>query len=151
MFCFLFSFKNLIPFCTILRQKFIFRSAILYAEKNKCSQNDRERVLRVKNEYGSKDRIPSRGVTRACGGLVESVKTYPYTAYMEIAAGMVGKDWDAKEREKLAEAIKLNLINQKEYPFEMLQRKYQLPCSRKIFRRESRLYVKVLSGLCGFE
>jgi hypothetical protein len=70
---------------------------------------------------------------------------------MEIAAAMVGKDWEEKERKKLAEAIKLNLINQKEYPFEMLQRKYQLPCSRKVFRKEARLYVNVLSGLCGFE
>ena len=62
-----------------------------------------------------------------------------------------GKDWAEDERKNLAEAIRLNLINQKEYPFEMLQRKYNLPCSRKVFRREARIYVNVLSGLCGFE
>ncbi|MBQ7847114.1 MAG: hypothetical protein IJX08_00235 [Clostridia bacterium] len=105
----------------------------------------------MKNEYKTKTKIPSRGVTRACAGLLESVRTYPYTAYMELAASVVGKEWDEEERQKLTEAIKLNLINQKEYPFEMLQRKYQLPCSRKVFRREARLYVNVLSGLCGFE
>ena len=105
----------------------------------------------MRNEYYSKDRIPSRGITRACGGLIESVRTYPYTEYMELAASVVGKDWDEKQRKNLTEAIKLNLINSKEYPFDLLQRRYQLPCSRKTFRREARLFVKVLSGLCGFE
>ncbi|MBP3321825.1 MAG: hypothetical protein J6M12_05690 [Clostridia bacterium] len=107
----------------------------------------------MKNGYErtNRSKIPSRGVTRACGGLVESVKTSPYTEYMALAASMVGKDWDEKQRQNLAEAIRLNLINQKEYPFELLQRKYQLPCSRKVFRGESRLYVNVLSQLCGFE
>lgn len=64
---------------------------------------------------------------------MESVKTSPYTEYMAIAASMVGKDWDEKQRRNLAEAIRLNLINQKEYPFDLLQRKYQLPCSRNGF------------------
>jgi hypothetical protein len=113
--------------------------------------NFTERVLCVENVYCSNDRIPSRGVTRACGGLLESVKTYPYTEYMEMAALTVGKDWEEEARQNLAEAIRLNLINQKEYPFEMLQRRYQLPCSRKVFRKEARIYVNVLSGLCGFE
>ncbi len=98
-----------------------------------------------------KDYIPSRGVERACGGIVESVRCQPYTEYMELAESCVARDWDEKQRKKLTEAIKLNLINQKEYPFDLLQRKYGLPCSRKIFRRESRRYVQILSGLCGFE
>ncbi len=116
-------------------------------------EKKRERVLCVRNGYEQKrkNKIPSRGVTRACGGLVESVKTSPYTEYMALAASMVGKDWDEKQRANLAEAIRLNLINQKEYPFDLLQRKYQLPCSRKVFRKEARLYVNVLSDLCGFE
>ncbi len=101
---------------------------------------------RFNNQY-----VPSRGVERACGGIIESVKTQPYTEYMELAASCVARGWDEKHRKNLAEAIKLNLINQKEYPFELLQRKYELPCGRKTFRRESRRYVRILSGLCGFE
>ncbi len=95
--------------------------------------------------------VPSRGVFRACGGIVESVRTLPYTEFMELAEKSVAPDWSENERKKLAEAIKLNLINSKEYPFELLQRKYALPCSQKTFRKESRKYVQVLSGLCGFE
>ena len=88
---------------------------------------------------------------RACGGILESVKNYPYSAYIELAGTCVGRDWDEKQRKNLTEAIKLNLINQKEYPFDLLQRRFCLPCSRKVFRREARKYVQILSGLCGFE
>ena len=88
---------------------------------------------------------------RACGGIIESVKNYPYTAYMELAATCVGLDWEEKQRKNLAEAIKLNLINRKEYPFDLLQRRYGLPCTKKTFRREARKYVRILAGLCGFE
>lgn len=95
--------------------------------------------------------IPQRGVARACGGLIESVRTKPYTDYMMLAAMCVGKDWDERQRGNLISAIQLNLINSKEYPFELLQRKYNLPCGRKEFRAESRKYVQILSGLCGFE
>ena len=43
------------------------------------------------------------------------------------------------------------LINRKEYPFDLLQRRYGLPCTKKTFRREARKYVRILAGLCGFE
>ena len=58
---------------------------------------------------------------------------------------------DEKQQKNLREAIKLNLINRKEYPFEVLQRKYGLPCSQKLFRKESRKFIRIFSGLCGFE
>lgn len=95
--------------------------------------------------------IPSRGVERTCSGLIESVHCSPYSEYMALAESCVARDWDEKQRKNLIQAIRLNLINSKEYPFEMLQRKYGLPCSRKVFRREARKYVQILSGLCGFE
>ena len=95
--------------------------------------------------------IPPRGIERACGGIIESVKCLPYTDFVKTAEEAVACDWDEKQRKNLTEAIKLNLVNQKEYPFDLLQRKYGLPCSRKIFRREARRYVQVLAKLCGFE
>ena len=95
--------------------------------------------------------VPSRGVLRACGGIVESVTCSPYSEYMLLAESCLARDWDEKERARLVQAIKLNLINRKEYPFELLQRKFDLPCCQKTFRRESRRYVRILSGLCGFE
>ena len=95
--------------------------------------------------------VPSRGVLRACCGIVESVNCSPYAEYMELAASCLARDWDEKEREKLIEAIRLNLINQKKYPFDVLQRKYNLPCCQSTFRRERMRYVRILSGLCGFD
>ena len=102
-------------------------------------------------ENKEKNYVPSRGVERACGGIIESVKRPPYTEYMALAESCIARDWDERQRQNLMQAIRLNLINQKEYPFELLQRKYGLPCGRKTFRRESRKYVQILSNLCGFE
>ena len=105
------------------------------------------------NEYQTNvdKKMPSHGVTRACGGVLESVRTLPYTQYVAMVDALVGENWEESQRKNLISAIKLNLINQKEYPFDLLQRKYQLPCTRKIFRKESREYVRLLAGLCGFE
>ena len=98
------------------------------------------------NEY-----IPSRGVLRACGGIVESVDRQPYCDYVLLAGNCVGRGWNEEERERLVEAIRLNLINRKLYPFEALRTQYALHCDQTVFRRELRKYVRVLSGLCGFE
>lgn len=106
---------------------------------------------REKMEGRDKHYRPSRGIERACGGILESVHSWPYTEYMELAGSCVGRDWDEKQQKNLCEAIKLNLINRKEYPFEVLQRKYGLPCSQKLFRKESRKFIRIFSGLCGFE
>ena len=94
---------------------------------------------------------PSRGIMRACSGIVEAVTNEPYSEYMLLAESCVGRDWDEEVRARLIEAIRLNLIDKKLYPFEVLQRKYGLPCCQTTFRREMRKYVQVLSGLCGFE
>ena len=88
---------------------------------------------------------------RACGGIVESVKCSPYAEYMLLAGSCLMRDWDEKTRENLIEAIRLNIINRKEYPFELLKRKYSLPCSLRTFRAQRSLYIRILSGLCGFE
>ena len=106
---------------------------------------------RGKMEGRDKHYRPSRGIERACGGILESVHSWLYTEYMELAGSCVGRDWDEKQQKNLCEAIKLNLINRKEYPFEVLQRKYGLPCSQKLFRKESRKFIRIFSGLCGFE
>ena len=97
------------------------------------------------------DYTPSRGVLRACSGIIESVDSSPYSEYMLLAESAVGRDWAPAARAQLIEAIKLNLINRKEYSFDRLQRRYRLPCCQKTFSRECRLYVRILSGLCGFE
>ncbi len=96
-----------------------------------------------------------RGIERACAGIVESVLTFPYTAYIEEASLCIGENYAAdnrseNERQRLVEAIKLNMIDRKEYPFTLLQRRYQLPLSIRAFLAEKRKFTHKLASLCGF-
>ena len=45
--------------------------------------------------------VPSRGVLRACGGIVESVTCSPYSEYMLLAESCLARDWNEEERAKL--------------------------------------------------
>lgn len=96
-----------------------------------------------------------RGIERACAGIVESVLTLPYTDYIEQASQCVGENYPAdprseNERQRLVEAIKLNMIDRKEYPFSLLQRRYQLPITIRAFLAEKRRFTHTLASLCGF-
>ena len=97
--------------------------------------------------------LPS-GIVKACSGIVESVTAEPYISHIENAGRVVGSNYALdekvqKERERLVEAIKLNLINRHEYPFECLARKYCLPVSHSTFKREKMKYCYELARLCG--
>ena len=98
---------------------------------------------------------PSRGITRACSGILESVHTKPYTDYVDTASLLVGANFAVDEesegrRRDLVQAIKLNLIDRKEYPFSLLQRKFNLPIGIRAFLEEKRRFVHILAHLCGF-
>ena len=97
----------------------------------------------------------SRGIVKACAGIVESVDAEPYRTYVIEAGRVVGVGYGLeeaaqKERAKLVEAVKLNLVNRYEYPFESLARKYGLAVSYRTFRREKQKYCYELARLCGF-
>ena len=96
-----------------------------------------------------------RGVVKACAGIVESVNREPYKFYIANAAISVGANYALdeaaqKERAQLIEAIKLNLINRQEYPYELLVRRYGLPVSLSTFKREKMKYCYALAKLCKF-
>lgn len=96
-----------------------------------------------------------RGIDRACSGIVESVNTKPYTDYIEQASLLVGANYatddeSEKNRQNLATAIKLNLIDRKEYPYSLLQRKFNLPIGIRAFLTEKRKFIYTLANLCGF-
>ena len=98
---------------------------------------------------------PAEGVVRACSGIVESVHIPPYGDYIVSASQVIGENYaadDASEiqRQKLVEAVKLNLINRKEYPYSLLQRKYNLPLDIRSFLWEKRRFIYTLATLCGF-
>lgn len=98
-------------------------------------------------------RLP-RGMVRICAGLVEAQQTLPeaYRQAIAQAESRVGTSFsiDAEgTRLMLAEAIKLNLISRKEYPFETLQARYRLPISLSTFRREKFRFCYHLAAALG--
>lgn len=98
---------------------------------------------------------PPEGIVRACSGIVESVHLSPFCDYIANASLVIGEnyatdDTSETERKKLVEAVKLNLINRKEYPYTLLQRKYNLPLDIRSFLWEKRRFVYHLATLCGF-
>lgn len=98
----------------------------------------------------NKYRLPD-GIVRAVSGLVEAASTEPYRTYIAEASEVVGRRIDDQSvRADLISAIMLNVINRKEYPFEMLARHYGLPVSHGYFKREKYLYVYRVAELCGF-
>lgn len=96
-----------------------------------------------------------RGINRACSGIVESVSVPPYSDYVEQACMTVGANYALDkasecQRQKLALAIKLNLIDRKEYPYSLLQRRFDLPLGIRAFLAEKRKFIHTLATLCGF-
>lgn len=90
------------------------------------------------------------GIVRACGGLIEACNTEPYITAIANAGRVVGQSYGLSDeaqqrREELVKAIKLNLINRKEYPFDLLQRKFDLPISNKTFGIEKIKFCQAMA------
>ena len=99
--------------------------------------------------------ILTRGAVKACAGIVEcAADIKPYSDYIKMAELAVGRTYSSDpaaqaERARLIEAIKLNLINRREYSFELLARKYSLPVSLSMFKREKYKFCYALAVNCG--
>lgn len=96
-----------------------------------------------------------RGVVKACAGIVEGVFVEPYLTYVKEAERVVGTGYGdspsaQRDRQLLVEAIKLNLTNRIEYPYELLARRFGLAVSLSTFKREKMKYCYELARLCGF-
>ena len=96
-----------------------------------------------------------RGIEKACAGIVESVTTVPFVYYIRQAGLCVGENYNASDdseiqRQKLIQAIHLNMIDRKEYPFSLLQRRFGLPITIRTFLAEKRKFTYKLALLCGF-
>lgn len=57
------------------------------------------------------------------------------------AESVIGIGYSPRQRANLIKAVKLNLSNRKQYSFEFLQRRFQLPLSINTFAKEKRAYV----------
>lgn len=100
--------------------------------------------------------ILTRGAVKACAGIVESAANIqPYADYIKNAERAVGRTFSPDpaaqaERARLIEAIKLNLINRRENNFELLVRRFSLPVSLSMFKREKYKFCYALAVECGF-
>lgn len=66
----------------------------------------------------------SRMIRRFCGAILECREMEPYKCYVQKAAKYVVEELtDNAQRQDLVEAIMLNVLNYKEYPFDFLQRR----------------------------
>lgn len=100
----------------------------------------------------SRHNIP-RGVMKFCAAVVECAETEPYTTAINRATQTVGACYpksSLQEREALAAAIRLNLINQKEWPYTRLIALYDLPIHENTFSREKVRFCKTLAKELGF-
>lgn len=96
---------------------------------------------------------PPRGIVRACAGIAESATAERYVQAVHQAEQVIGAGFapDAEaQRQKLVEAVKLNLINQKEYPFELLLRKSGIYMGKNQFTKEKHLFCNELARILGF-
>lgn len=97
----------------------------------------------------SEDRLTlPRGVVKACAGIVEGCHTEVYRAAIEIASRAVGSGYDRKaepQRQRLVKAVMENLINRKQNPYSVLQRRYGLCESERQFWREKRRFCYALA------
>lgn len=88
-----------------------------------------------------------RGAVKACAGIVECARNEPYLSAVEQAGQAVGRTYaPAAEpaRLRLLTAVKLNLINRKEYPIETLRAQYGFFESNGQFKREKKQFCAEL-------
>ncbi|MCI8331295.1 MAG: hypothetical protein HFE78_00490 [Clostridiales bacterium] len=92
----------------------------------------------------------SRMIRRFCGAILECREKEPYKGYIKKASEWIGQEiCDDQQREALAEAIVLNVLNYKEYPFEFVQRKYGIVMGHKEFSRQKMIFCRHLAIECG--
>ena len=94
-------------------------------------------------------RIPP-GVMRAVAGILEAVETEPYGTIISEATEVIGPDVQSeKVRARLIIAVRLNIVNRREWPFDRLQRRYSLPCSHSFFKTQKYRYISEIARRCG--
>jgi len=91
--------------------------------------------------------VACSGIVRAyyCGGVTNAVRNA-----VNVASGDIGTTiHDAEVQRNLQYCILHNVANRREYPFELLQRKYCLPVSVSTFMRYKYAFCRRLAIECG--
>ena len=94
------------------------------------------------------------GIVRACAGVVEALDVLPdrYKQAVARAEESVGQSFDKDAvavRKALVAAVKLSIINQKDWPYDFLEAHYGFAVSRRTFTREKRKFCWALAKELG--
>jgi len=92
------------------------------------------------------------GAHKLCIGIVESAAQEPFASAVSMAGLRVFRacsDMTPGQRQAMAAAIGLNLLNRKRFPADRLLYQYDLPVGKKRFYRERRRYCLALLGHLG--
>ena len=94
------------------------------------------------------------GIVRACAGVVEALDVLPdlYKQAVARAEESVGQSFDkdaVAARRALIAAVKLSIINQKDWPYDFLEAHYGFAVSRRTFTREKRKFCWALAKELG--
>lgn len=82
-----------------------------------------------------------------CGGGIS-----PFREAIAEADDQVGEKIQCEQvRQRLILSIHLNLINRKQYPFDLLQRKFDLPISISTFEREKFKFCYNIASVLGIK
>ena len=95
-----------------------------------------------------------RGIVRACAGVVEALDVLPdrYKQAVARAEESVGQSFDKDAvavRKALVAAVKLSIINQKDWPYDFLEAHYGFAVSRRTFYKEKRKFCWALAKELG--
>ena len=102
---------------------------------------------------GNSEKLP-RGVVKFCAAVVEQAREEPYLSAIRKAARGVG-EWcytkeQVEEKVRLAAAIRLSLINQREWPVERLFAMFDIHMHERTFYRERSRFCMRLAKELGF-
>lgn len=106
--------------------------------------------MKTEEERRKKYDLPV-GVVRICAGIVEAETelSFFYRQAIIQAEQAVGSGYAAEaelERKNLVVAIKLSLVNQKEWSYERLRARFELPVGKNMFWKEKRKFCYMLAS-----
>lgn len=92
-----------------------------------------------------------KAIRRFCGAVLEYRHVQPYKSHVKKAAEDVRDDSVTDEvHENTVEAMIMNIISSKRYPFELLQHRYKLPMTHVEFGARKNQFCLALAKRCGF-
>lgn len=93
----------------------------------------------------------TKALRRYCGAVLEYRHLPPYKSHVKKACeDMKDGSVSDEQHDTIMKAIILNTLNRKDYPYNTLQRQYDLPMTRYEFTAKKNEFCVALAKRCGF-